>query len=56
MVESLIFLSQLISSMSEAVEKLEQAKHKNNLEDFRKLKSLILGIHKKIDSEVENVK
>ena len=56
MVESLIFLSQLISSMSDAVEKLEEAKQKNNISDFRKLQALILNIHKKIDQEIEDVK
>lgn len=46
------FLGQLVNSMDEAVEKLEQAKEKNKVEDFNKIKSFILDLHVKIGEAI----
>ncbi len=45
-------LSQLIDSMGDAVDKLEEAKSKGRISEFNRLKEFILKIQKKIDDEV----
>ena len=45
-------LSQLINSMSDAVDKLEQAQRANRLTDFEKIKSFILDMQKRIKIEL----
>ena len=48
------FLLQLVNSISDAAEKLEQAKRENNVKEFNKIKSLILNLRTKIGRELEN--
>lgn len=45
-------LSQLVNSMEEAVHKLENAKNKNDFDEFGKIKNFILDIQKKINEEI----
>ena len=45
-------LNQLVNSMAEAVEKLEQAKQKTQAQDFDKIKLFILEIHRRIKTEL----
>ncbi len=45
-------LRQLIDSMSEAVDKLEDAWQKNQIEEFNKIKSFILNLQKRIKLEL----
>ena len=49
-----ILLGQLINSMEDAVKKLEQAKDKNKIEDFNKIKAFILDNQKKIRGELQH--
>ncbi|MDO8516662.1 MAG: hypothetical protein Q7S33_00910 [Nanoarchaeota archaeon] len=50
----IILLGQLVSSMEDAVKKLEQAINKNKIEDFNKIKTFILDNQKKIKEELQN--
>jgi len=47
-----IFLQQLLDSMSDAIEKLEQVAEQNKIEEFNKLKAFILDIQTKIKLEI----
>lgn len=42
-------LNNLISSLSEAVNKLEEARNKGNKEEFNEAKLLIFDLHKKLN-------
>ncbi len=44
------FLEHAVSSMSEAVNKLEEAKNKNDKNEVMRWKGFIFDLHKKIDS------
>ena len=46
------FLGQLVNSMDEAVEKLEEAKSKNKKEDYEKIKKFILDLYVKIGEAI----
>ena len=46
------FLGQLVNSMDEAVDKLEEAKERNKIAYSNKIKKLILDIQKKIREEL----
>jgi hypothetical protein len=48
-------LNQLISSMEEAVNKIETAKDSNDLTSFNKLKNFILDLQKRIDNETNSI-
>ena len=48
------FLGQLVDSMADAVEKLEEAKERNRIVEFNKLKRFILDIQKKVDGELND--
>ena len=50
-----VLLMQLVNSMSDAVAKLEDAKSKNKIDDFNKIKKFILDIQAKINEEIKNV-
>lgn len=43
---------QLITSMEEALEKLEEAKKKSKVEDFKKIKEFILKLQARISEEL----
>jgi len=45
-------LSQLVNSMADAVDKLEEAKQKSRINEFNKIKEFILKIQKKIKGEI----
>jgi len=47
------FLGQLVDSMGDAVEKLEEAKKKNRISEFNKIKMFILKLQRKINSELK---
>jgi hypothetical protein len=48
-----IFLvNQLINSLSEAVDKLADAKNKNNLQQFNVMKLLVLDFQSKLNEEL----
>lgn len=46
------FLSQLIDSMSDAVDKLEQAKNSSKITEFNQIKNFILQIQTRIKEEL----
>ncbi len=48
------FLGQLVDSMADAVEKLEEVKSQNKITEFNRLKNFILDIQKKIDGELND--
>jgi hypothetical protein len=50
--EDIATISQSLTSMSEAVEKLGEAKKKSKLEDFKKIKELILKLQIRISEEL----
>jgi len=50
-----VFLMQLVGSLADFATKLEEAKSKNKIDDFNKIKKLILDIQEKINEEIKNV-
>lgn len=49
------FVGQLVDSMAEAVEKLEQAKVKGDVNVLNKLKVFIFDLHEKLDSALDSL-
>lgn len=48
-----VFLvNQLINSLSEAVDKLAAAKERNNIEEFNRMKFLVLDLQAKLSGEL----
>lgn len=45
-------LSQLVESLSDAIDKLEVAQAQNRIEDFNKIRNFILDLQKKINEEI----
>lgn len=48
----IIFLSQLVNVMQDAVLKIEAAKNANKLDEVNRLKAFVLDIQKKINDEI----
>ena len=48
-----LLIDQMVTSMRDAVLKLETAKNSNQIEDFQKIKLFILNLQKKINDELE---
>ena len=51
--EDIATVSHLLTSMSEAVEKLKEAKQKSKREEFNKIKELILNLQVRISEELK---
>ena len=49
------FLGQLVSSLAEAVRRLEIARARNDSDSFNKLKVFIFDVSQKIDSLIETI-
>lgn len=45
-------IGQLINSMSDAVEKLEQAKDTNNIQEYNKIKAFMMDLHIRLKVEL----
>lgn len=48
--EDVIFLNQFINSLIETQSKIEKANISNNIEEFNKLKKIMLNLQKEIDN------
>ena len=49
-------LDQLVNSIGDAVEKLELAKSRNNLQEFNKIKDFIIELQKRIELEADKIR
>lgn len=49
-------LSQLLNSMSDAVEKMDELKNSNKVQDFNKIKTFVLDLQEKINEEIQRFK